>query len=120
MPAQYDVLATGGTAKAKVELVESLFGPPAPGGSRRGSLGTIVDRIRAGEEVPVFVDRTVSPSHTPDIARAVRALVETHAPKEQDPEIWDLGAVASFFNMSNRVATATDMRPNSVYHGMAR
>ena len=66
--------------RAYVLRVESLFGPPAPGGSRRGSLGTIVDRIRAGEEVPVFVDRTVSPSHTPDIARAVRALVETHAP----------------------------------------
>ena len=60
--------------------VESLFGPPAEGGSRRGSLGTIVDRIRAGEEVPVFVDRTVSPSHTPDIARAARALVESRAP----------------------------------------
>ena len=25
-----------------------------------------------------------------------------------------------FFNMSNRVASATDMRPNSVYHGQAR
>ena len=56
--------------------VESLFGPPAPGGSRRGSLGTIVDRIREGADVPVFVDRIVSPSYTPDIARAVRALLE--------------------------------------------
>lgn len=56
--------------------VESLFGPPAPGGSRRGSLGTIVDRIREGADVPVFVDRIVSPSCTPDIARAVRALLE--------------------------------------------
>jgi alkylhydroperoxidase family enzyme len=28
--------------------------------------------------------------------------------------------VAGFFNMSNRVAAATDMRPNSVYHGQAR
>ena len=65
--------------RAYVLRVESLFGPPAEGGSRRGSLGTIVARIRAGEEVPVFVDRTVSPSHTTDIARAVRALVETGA-----------------------------------------
>ena len=67
------------TARAYVLRVESLFGPPAEGGSRRGSLGTIVDRIRAGEAVPVFVDRTVSPSHTPDIARAVRGLVDTDA-----------------------------------------
>ncbi len=35
-------------------------------------------------------------------------------------DIWDIAAVAGFFNMSNRVAAATDMRPNSVYHGQAR
>jgi uncharacterized peroxidase-related enzyme len=37
-----------------------------------------------------------------------------------DRDIWDIAAVAGFFNMSNRVASATDMRPNSVYHGQAR
>jgi uncharacterized peroxidase-related enzyme len=37
-----------------------------------------------------------------------------------DRDIWDIAAVASFFNMTNRVASATDMRPNSVYHGQAR
>ncbi len=37
-----------------------------------------------------------------------------------DREIWDISAVAGFFNMSNRVASATDMRPNTVYHGQAR
>jgi len=35
-------------------------------------------------------------------------------------DIWDIAAVTGFFNMSNRVASATDMRPNSVYHGQAR
>jgi uncharacterized peroxidase-related enzyme len=37
-----------------------------------------------------------------------------------DRDIWDIAGVAGFFNMSNRVASATDMRPNSVYHGQAR
>jgi uncharacterized peroxidase-related enzyme len=37
-----------------------------------------------------------------------------------DRDIWDIAAVVGFFNMSNRVAAATDMRPNSVYHGQAR
>jgi uncharacterized peroxidase-related enzyme len=37
-----------------------------------------------------------------------------------DRDIWDIGAVASFFNMTNRMAFATDMRPNSVYHAQAR
>jgi uncharacterized peroxidase-related enzyme len=37
-----------------------------------------------------------------------------------DRDIFDIGAVAAFFNMSNRVASATDMRPNTVYHAQAR
>jgi uncharacterized peroxidase-related enzyme len=37
-----------------------------------------------------------------------------------DRDIWDISAVAGFFNMSNRVASATDMRPNTVYHAQAR
>jgi len=37
-----------------------------------------------------------------------------------DRDIWDIAAIAGFFNMSNRVAAATDMRPNTVYHGQAR
>jgi len=37
-----------------------------------------------------------------------------------DRDIWDIAAVAGFFNMSNRVAAATDMRPNSAYHNQGR
>jgi uncharacterized peroxidase-related enzyme len=37
-----------------------------------------------------------------------------------DRDIWDIAAVAGFFNMTNRVASATDMRPNSVYHRQSR
>ncbi len=37
-----------------------------------------------------------------------------------DRDIWDIAAVVGFFNMSNRVASAADMRPNTVYHGQAR
>ena len=33
--------------------------------------------------------------------------------------IFDIAAVAAFFAMSNRVASATDMRPNDDYHAMA-
>jgi dTDP-4-dehydrorhamnose reductase len=65
---------------AYVLRVESLFGPAGPGGGRRGSLGTIVDGIRRGAEVPVFTDRVVSPSYTLDIARTARALIERGAP----------------------------------------
>ena len=37
-----------------------------------------------------------------------------------DRDIWDISAVVGFFSMSNRVASATDMRSNTVYHGQAR
>ena len=37
-----------------------------------------------------------------------------------DRDIWDIAAVAAFFNMSNRMASATDMRPNHEYHAQFR
>ena len=37
-----------------------------------------------------------------------------------DRDIWDIAAVAAFYNMTNRLASATDMRPNSQYHGQGR
>jgi uncharacterized peroxidase-related enzyme len=62
---------------------------------------------------------------------AVKLTAEPWSVEEEDREalrrtgfserdIWDIAAVAGFFNMTNRVASATDMRPNSVYHGQAR
>lgn len=37
-----------------------------------------------------------------------------------DRDIWDIASVAGFFNMSNRVASATAMRPNDEYHAQFR
>lgn len=37
-----------------------------------------------------------------------------------DRGIWDIAAVASFFNMTNRMASAVDMRPNEEYHAASR
>ncbi|UWR22736.1 peroxidase-related enzyme [Sulfitobacter sp. S190] len=37
-----------------------------------------------------------------------------------DRDIWDIASVAGFFNMTNRVASASDMRPNDDYHAQAR
>src|SRR5687767_9921594 len=47
---------------AFVLRVESLFGEAGPTGARRGSLRAIIDRLLEGAEVPVFVDRVVSPT----------------------------------------------------------
>ena len=37
-----------------------------------------------------------------------------------DRDIWDIANVTGFFNMTNRVASATDMRPNAEYHSQTR
>jgi uncharacterized peroxidase-related enzyme len=37
-----------------------------------------------------------------------------------DRDIWDIANVTGFFNMTNRVASATDMRPNDEYHAQHR
>ncbi len=37
-----------------------------------------------------------------------------------DRDIWDIVSVTGFFNMSNRMASATAMQPNPEYHGQAR
>jgi dTDP-4-dehydrorhamnose reductase len=60
---------------ALVLRVESLFGAPPGWAGRPGSLGTLAAAIEAGREVPVFVDRVVSPSHVFDIAEATHALL---------------------------------------------
>ena len=37
-----------------------------------------------------------------------------------DRDIWDIASVTGFFNMTNRVASATGMEPNLDYHGAHR
>ena len=37
-----------------------------------------------------------------------------------DRDVWDIISVAAFFNMSNRVASASAMLPNAEYHAQAR
>lgn len=37
-----------------------------------------------------------------------------------DRDIWDIASVTGFFNMTNRIASATAMEPNLDYHGRGR
>lgn len=58
---------------------------------------------------------TVAPAEVEDEDRAA-----LRAAGLGDRDIWDLAAVTGFFNFSNRLASATDMRPNADYHRLAR
>jgi len=73
----------------------------------------------------------LSKRHRAMLDFAVKVTTESWKIEEEDRDalrragfsnrdIWDIAAVAGFYNMSNRVASATDMRPNSAYHAQAR
>ena len=73
----------------------------------------------------------LSPRERAMLDFAVKLTVEPWTVEEDDRaalreagfgerDIWDIAAVAGFFNMSNRIASATDMRPNAEYHGQSR
>jgi dTDP-4-dehydrorhamnose reductase len=59
--------------------VESLFGQAPGGPAPKGSVGGMVHRLVAGEEVRAFEDRTVTPTYICDAARATRVLLEAGA-----------------------------------------
>lgn len=63
-----------------------------------------------------FAEKVTKASHTVGEAdrQAMRDVGFT------DRDIWDIANVTGFFNMSNRVASATDMRPNTEYHAQSR
>jgi uncharacterized peroxidase-related enzyme len=66
-----------------------------------------------------MLDFAVKLTERPDqIEEADRAALRQAGFADRD--IWDIAAVAGFFNMSNRIAAATDMRPNRDYHFMMR
>ncbi|PRY86425.1 peroxidase-related enzyme [Donghicola tyrosinivorans] len=52
------------------------------------------------------------------IEEADRQALRDHGFTDRD--IWDIASVAGFYNMTNRMASATDMRPNPEYHALAR
>jgi len=58
---------------------------------------------------------TVAPA---EVEEGDRVALRSHGLSDRD--VWDLGAVTAFFNMSNRIASAVDMRPNTQYHSQAR
>ncbi|RDJ20559.1 alkylhydroperoxidase [Bosea caraganae] len=73
----------------------------------------------------------LSPRHRAMLDFAVKLTEAPHQVEEADRaalrkagfgerDIWDVSAVAAFFNMSNRMASAVDMRPNAQYHSVAR
>lgn len=95
--------------------------------------------VRALSGDPVLGERLVMNYRTADLSPRQRAMLDfavlltegSHRVEETDRaalraqgftdrDIWDIAAVAAFFNMTNRLASATGMEPNPEYHAMNR
>lgn len=95
--------------------VRQLSGDPALGEQ-------MAMNFRAAELTPkqkAMLDFSIKLSESPDkMEESDRQALRDAGFSDRD--IWDIAATASFFNMSNRMAAAIDMRPNPEYHAMAR
>ncbi len=82
----------------------------------------IAQNYRAADLPPrqrAMLDFAVKLTETPDkIEEEDRQALRRAGFSDRD--IWDIAAVAAFYNMSNRLAAAVDMRPNREYHYMVR
>ena len=95
--------------------VRALSGDPALGEAlvMNYRVAPITERQRAMLDFAVLMTRASAA-----IEEADRARLRTQGFEDRD--IWDIAAVAGFFNMSNRMASAVDMRPNAEYHAQSR
>ena len=71
------------------------------------------------ERQKAMLDFAVKLTEEPDkIIEADRAALRKAGFSDRD--IWDIASVTGFYNMSNRLASATEMRPNPEYHHQMR
>jgi len=94
-------------------------------------------RIYASD--PHLAEQLASNHRTADVSEAHRAMLDFAvkltengpAVEESDVEelesygfsrraVWDIGSVAAFFNLSNRLAHLADMRPNEEFYDLGR
>ncbi|MCC7363486.1 MAG: peroxidase-related enzyme [Dehalococcoidia bacterium] len=136
--AHFDELMTGpsGLTKAEREMIsvvvsmqnQCLYCLTAHGFAVRALLKDPV----LGERVLLDYRRAgLTPRHTAMLDYAVKLTMDPSSVNEEDldelrdhdftdEDIWDIAEVASMFNFTNRMMSATGTLPNPEYHGMAR
>ena len=87
---------------------------------------------RLGEQLAMnYRGAKLSPKHKAMLAFAEQLTLAPDSMDDEDREnlreagfseraIWDIAAVAAFFNMTNRLAAAIELAPNDEYHTQAR
>ena len=95
--------------------------------------------LRISAEAPLLADQIAANHRIAEISEQHRAMLDfavklTESPGRvdgndlealrdvgfSDKEVWDIASVVALFNLSNRMATVADIRPNEEFYGMAR
>jgi len=95
--------------------------------------------LRVFADAPLLADQIAANHRIADIPDEHRAMLDfavklTESPGRVDDadlerlreagfseaEIWDIGSVVAYYNLANRMALMTDMRPNEEFHEMGR
>ncbi|MDY6818794.1 MAG: peroxidase-related enzyme [Halobacteriales archaeon] len=95
--------------------------------------------VRIYAERPNLADQLATNHRAADLSERHRAMLDfavklTDSPEEvteedlaaldaagfTQEEIWDIGSVTAFFNLSNRMSILADMRPNEEFYTMGR
>ena len=115
--------------------VRESFGPKEIWKSLPGNLG----KMEINPNYPILGEKLVMNFRTANLDSRCRAMlefaekvtIESHKIDEtdrqnlrdvgfNDADIWDITNIIAFFNMSNRVASALNMKPNDDYHSKDR
>ena len=95
--------------------------------------------VRYFSEDPTLADKLATNHRSADLSERHRAMLDFAVKLTEEPghiddadlealkdagfseeAIWDIGSVVAFYNLSNRMASLTDMRPNEEFYGFAR
>ena len=95
--------------------------------------------LRVFAEAPLLANQIAANHRIADIPDEHRAMLDFAVKLTESPgrvndadlerlreagfseaEIWDIGSVVAYYNLANRMALMTDMRPNEEFHEMGR
>ena len=95
--------------------------------------------LRIFADAPTLADQLATNHRTADLSAAHREMLDFAVKLTETPgrvgdadvdrlrdagftseEVWDIASVVSLFNLSNRMATVADMRPNEEFHTIGR
>jgi uncharacterized peroxidase-related enzyme len=130
------MLRQGGLSKAEKEMIVVATS------SANHCLYCIVAHgaiLRAYAKRPLLADQVAGNYLKADLSARERAILDfamkiateshrvdvtdfgpLHAHGLSDEDVWDVGAIAAFFALSNRMANLTAMRPNDEFYSMGR